>query len=61
MHLIINTAFCGSVAGNRYFMDCPVQHKEYASCNEYIASNPEALDEAYWEINGIYVYQREWI
>jgi len=25
MRLVINLAFCGSVAGNRYFMDCPKQ------------------------------------
>lgn len=29
MRLVINLAFCGSVAGNRYFMDCPKQVSLY--------------------------------
>lgn len=29
------------------------------SCNAYIESIPEALDEAYWKIRGIYVFERE--
>jgi len=60
MHLVFNLALCGSVAGNRYFMDCPKEFKQFPTCNEYIASNPEALKEAYWKIKGVYVYEREW-
>ena len=60
MRLVINLAFCGSVAGNRYFMDCPKQFKEYKTCNEWVASDPEDLNEAYWKIRGVYVYERAW-
>jgi hypothetical protein len=60
MRLVINLAFCGSVAGNRYFMDCPKQFKEYKTCNEWVASNPDELKEAYWKIRGVYVYERAW-
>eukprot|EP00934_Nitzschia_sp_Nitz4_P009340 Nitzschia sp. Nitz4//scaffold17_size182527//81430//83144//NITZ4_001852-RA/size182527-snap-gene-0.295-mRNA-1//-1//CDS//3329539334//9330//frame0 len=60
MRLVLNTAFCGSVAGNRYFLDCKNESKVYKSCNEYIRSRPEALEEAYWKIRGVYVYQRSW-
>jgi hypothetical protein len=60
MRLVLNTAFCGSVAGNRYFMDCPKQFKSFKTCNEYVKSNPDELKEAYWKIRGVYVYQREW-
>lgn len=60
MRLVINLAFCGSVAGNRYFMDCPKQFKEHKTCNEYIKSNPKELEEAYWKIRGVYVYERAW-
>jgi hypothetical protein len=60
MRLVINLAFCGSVAGNRYFMDCPKQFKEYKTCNEWVASNPDELQEAYWKIRGVYVYERAW-
>jgi len=59
MHLIINLAFCGAVAGERYWMDCPNKFKQFKTCQEYIKSDPEELNEAYWKIKGIYVYQRE--
>jgi hypothetical protein len=52
MHIVINLAFCGSVAGNRYFMDCPDQFKKYKTCEEWIKSKPEELKEAYWKIKG---------
>ena len=60
MRLVLNTAFCGSVAGNRFNVDCKNESKAFKTCNEYIKSRPEALDEAYWKIRGVYVYQREW-
>lgn len=60
MRLVLNTAFCGSVAGNRYFLDCKNESQTYKSCNEYIKSQPKALDEAYWKIRGVYVYERTW-
>lgn len=60
MRIVFNTAFCGSVAGNRYFMDCPEQFQKHKTCNEYIKSEPEALLEAYWKIRGVYVYERAW-
>jgi hypothetical protein len=60
MRLVFNTAFCGSVAGNRFQMDCPLQAKDFATCNDYIQSEPEELEEAYWKIRGVYVYERQW-
>ena len=60
MRLVINLAFCGTVAGNRYFMDCPKKHKKWKTCEEWVASNPDELKEAYWKIRGVYVYERAW-
>jgi len=60
MRLVINLAFCGSVSGNRYFMDCPKQFKKFKTCNEWVASDPDELKEAYWKIRGVYVYERAW-
>ena len=60
MRLVLNTAFCGSVCGNRYNLDCKNQSKTFPTCNNWIKSQPEELDEAYWKIRGVYVYQREW-
>mmetsp|Transcript_23763 Transcript_23763/g.35465 ORF Transcript_23763/g.35465 Transcript_23763/m.35465 type:complete len:485 (-) Transcript_23763:447-1901(-) len=68
MRIVFNLAFCGTVAGNRYFIDCPKQAELFTkaggwdpvgSCNEWIKSEPEELDEAYWKIRGVYVYERE--
>ena len=62
MHLVLNTAFCGSVAGNRYNIDCTEEQvSQFPTCKDYIKSNPlEIQDEAYWKIRGVYVYEREW-
>eukprot|EP00526_Cylindrotheca_closterium_P013503 CAMPEP_0113647456 /NCGR_PEP_ID=MMETSP0017_2-20120614/25118_1 /TAXON_ID=2856 /ORGANISM="Cylindrotheca closterium" /LENGTH=535 /DNA_ID=CAMNT_0000559509 /DNA_START=176 /DNA_END=1783 /DNA_ORIENTATION=+ /assembly_acc=CAM_ASM_000147 len=61
MRLVLNTAFCGSVAGNRFQIDCKKESKEFKTCNEYIKSEPDALKEAYWKIRGVYVYERDWV
>ena len=61
MRLVLNMAFCGSVSGNRYNMDCPKQAKKYKTCNDWVKSDPEELQEAYWKIKGVYVYEREWV
>jgi hypothetical protein len=65
-HLVINLAFCGTVAGNRFQQDCPALYEQYnvhndsvLTCNAYIDSNPEVLSEAYWKIRGVYLYQQE--
>jgi hypothetical protein len=77
MNLIFNLAFCGNVAGNRFYHDCPhIQPSQSTSriktktnehntivdpiqaCNEYIASQPDELQEAFWAIRGVYVYER---
>lgn len=60
MRLVINLAFCGSVAGTRYFMDCPKQLKKFKTCEKWVDSDPDELKEAYWKIRGVYVYEREW-
>ena len=60
MRIVFNMAFCGSVAGNRFQMDCKAQAKKFKSCNDWIKSQPDELLEAYWKIRGVYVYEREW-
>jgi Glycosyl hydrolases family 16 len=60
MRLVFNTAFCGSVAGNRFHLDCPAQAKQFDTCNEWIKSDPAEMMEAYWKIRGVYVYERAW-
>lgn len=60
MHLIFNLALCGSVAGNRFFLDCPDLKKQYGTCENYVKANTPAMNEVYWKIRGVYVYEREW-
>lgn len=60
MHLVFNLALCGSVAGNRFFLDCPELNEKYGSCDSYIDADTPAMQELYWKIRGVYVYEREW-
>jgi hypothetical protein len=60
MRLVFNLAFCGSVAGNRFHMDCKEQAKQFDTCNEWVDSDPKEMEEAYWKIRGVYVYERQW-
>jgi len=73
MRLVFNLAFCGNVAGNRFSRECPALAEEFnttnpdsgahdpvLTCNAYIKSDPKAMEEAYWKIKGVYVYEREY-
>lgn len=73
MRIVFNLAFCGNVAGNRFSRECPALAEEFnttnpdsgvhdpvLTCNAYIKSNPKAMEEAYWKIKGVYVYEREY-
>jgi hypothetical protein len=68
MRLVFDLAFCGTVAGNRFFNECPMEAQMFnisndpvSSCNAYIQSEPDALNDAYWKIKGVYVYEREMV
>ena len=62
MRLVFNLALCGNVAGNRFTRECLEMaekfnvtnkngvHDPVLTCNAYIESDPEALEEAYWKI-----------
>ncbi|KAI7515473.1 hypothetical protein KC316_g21475, partial [Hortaea werneckii] len=58
--LVFNTDFCGSFAGNIWQQNgCPMldPQNQWRSCNMYVANNPQAYIEAYWEVNYLKVYQ----
>lgn len=66
MRLVLNTAFCGAVAGNKFAKDCPAEAKMFdqdgdsvLTCNAYIEDQKDNLSEAYWKIRGSYVFERE--
>ncbi|KAM0723771.1 hypothetical protein Q7P37_000761 [Cladosporium fusiforme] len=56
--MIFNTDFCGSNAGNTFQMHgCPMATgQSWESCNIYVANNPQAFVESYWEVNYLDVY-----
>ncbi|KAF9891629.1 hypothetical protein FE257_003640 [Aspergillus nanangensis] len=57
---IFNTAFCGDWAGG-IFGDsgCPISDPSSPmnSCANYVATNPAAFKDAYWEINSIKLFK----
>ncbi|EXJ87868.1 hypothetical protein A1O1_04795 [Capronia coronata CBS 617.96] len=59
--IILNNAFCGEYAGaasvwNSSTGSCATS-TGYSTCNEYVASEPDAFRASYWSINSIRVYQ----
>lgn len=59
-NIIINTTFCGDWAGAPDVWDNnPVCSARAATCQDFVANNPEEFSEAYWVINNISVYQND--
>ncbi|GAD96227.1 GPI anchored endo-1,3(4)-beta-glucanase, putative [Paecilomyces variotii No. 5] len=59
---IFDTTFCGDWAGNVFdSAKCVLSNPASAleSCVSYVALNPTAYSEAYWEINSIKIYQED--
>ncbi|KAI9375460.1 concanavalin A-like lectin/glucanase domain-containing protein [Aspergillus egyptiacus] len=59
--LILDTTFCGDWAGNVYGdSGCPVSDPSnpMQSCINYVAQNPAAFKEAYWELNSVKIFKQ---
>ncbi|KAH9834688.1 glycoside hydrolase family 16 protein [Teratosphaeria destructans] len=57
--IVFDTTFCGSYAGNTFAQDsCPLLDPSngWTSCNEFVANNPQAYVDAYWQVNWLNVY-----
>ena len=54
-NLIFNTAFCGQWAG-RVWKDGACAARA-ATCEEFVAKNPREMEEAYWLIRSVRVYE----
>ncbi|KAL2849183.1 concanavalin A-like lectin/glucanase domain-containing protein [Aspergillus pseudoustus] len=54
MQIIFDITFCGDWAGNVWGSGSCSAH---GSCQDYVANNPSAFSEAYWDINSLRVYQ----
>lgn len=57
MRLLFATTFCGQWASENWSETCKASTKT-ATCEEYVANNPEAFKEAYWKVNEVRVYER---
>ncbi|GKZ31215.1 hypothetical protein AbraIFM66950_011470 [Aspergillus brasiliensis] len=55
LQIIFDTTFCGDWAGNVWGSGSCASVA--SSCTDYVANNPEAFAEAYWNINSLKVYQ----
>ncbi|KAI0638992.1 2 beta-glucan [Trametes polyzona] len=54
-NIVINLTFCGDWAGIPQFFNtlggCP------GNCNDFVNNNPEAFNDAFWDIAGVHVYE----
>lgn len=54
MQLVFDTTFCGQWAGAAWgSSSC---NSEASSCQAYVADNPSAFSDAYWQVNSLKVY-----
>lgn len=53
--IIINTDFCGDWANKMWESDTACKRLD-ASCENYVKTNPQAFENAYWLINSILVF-----
>lgn len=56
--LVFDTTFCGDWAGGVYGESgCPMTGDSKQSCHNYVAANPSAYKESYWEVDYVKIYQ----
>jgi len=56
MVMIVNIDFCGDWAGQVWVSSGMAAQTGVATCNDFVANNPQAFNEAYWEFGSIKVY-----
>ncbi|KAF3387683.1 putative endo-1,3 [Penicillium rolfsii] len=56
---VFDVTFCGDWAGGVYGQSgCPMSGSDSSqSCINYVATNPAAFEQTYWEINSVKIYQ----
>jgi hypothetical protein len=55
--IVFDVTFCGDWAGNVWNTDATCAPKA-ATCQDYVANNPGAFANSFWEINSLRVYQQ---
>lgn len=58
--IVFNLTFCGDWAGNVWGSD-PVCASRANSCTDFVANNPLAFQQAYWEINHLRKFSSPWV
>lgn len=58
---VFDVTFCGDWAGGVYGQSgCPMSSSDSSqSCINYVAKNPTAFQQTYWEINSVKIYQTD--
>ena len=56
LKIIFNTAFCGEWAGKEW--DTCAKKTAVSTCNDFVQDNPDAFQEAYWEIAGLKWFEK---
>ena len=57
--LVFDVTFCGDWAGqDAVWKADPICSEEAATCQDYVARNPAAFANSFWEINSLKVYQQ---
>ncbi|EFQ88087.1 hypothetical protein PTNB73_03064 [Pyrenophora teres f. teres] len=56
LKIIFNTDFCGEWAGKEW--ETCAKKTGVSTCNAYVQSNPDAFQEAYWEVAGLKWFQK---
>ncbi|KAK1045749.1 hypothetical protein LTR74_018085 [Friedmanniomyces endolithicus] len=54
--IVFDNTFCGDWAGNVWTSDATCG-PQAATCNDFVANNPDAFTDAYWTINSLRIYQ----
>lgn len=57
MRLVFSLTFCGDLGAPKFAEMCP-EAARTMTCEEFVASQPEAMMEAYWSIRSLEVYQK---
>lgn len=55
LNIVFDTTFCGDWAGG-VWSSTPSCAAKAATCNDFVANNPQAFREAYWAINYVRVF-----
>ena len=55
--LVFDTTFCGDWAGATWGTS-GCSSEQYSTCEAFVAGNPSAFKDAYWQVNSLQVYQQ---